>query len=249
MTSGICTAAAAGVTLSACPRRKSPLGAGGTQETVMRPIITATLTIAALAAAACTPREAAELEHPAEGASSAAAQETTVLDHARTLPALRPEGNQLAIPLASTDAHPWRPIRDGITVTGGPSLRVAYTRSRSQPAGTALVIRPGDLAGLREFTIAVRGNRSQSLSLTLTQADGSVWTTPPIRVAADELRTVRLKAEDITLDPYQNGGGAAGAAFDPAQVCMLTLLDIGGYMSITEPQCEWTIESMKAVLR
>lgn len=210
----------------------------------MRRTIACLLT-AAVALPACSPPESAPPQTPV--AEEAAAP--TVLDHARTLPPLAAAEGELTIPLASVQPHPWRPVREGVRVSGGTALTVAYTRTRQQPAGAALVVRPGDLAGLREFTIAVRGNRAQSLSLTLTQADGSVWTTTPIRLAEGEVRTVRLKAQDITLDPYQNGGGSRDAAFDPAAVYMLTLLDIGGYMSLTEPECEWSVESMKAVLR
>lgn len=206
-------------------------------------------TLLTFAASACSPpAPAAPPSAPAQTAEPASEQ-GAILDYAKTLPPLQREGDTLAIPLAGAATHPWRPIRDGVTATPGDSLTVSYTRTRGQPAGAALVIRPGDLAGLDSFTLTLRGTREQTILLNFTQSDGSVWTSPPIRLAPDESRQLTFSIKDITLDPYQNKGRAKDLAFNPAEVYMLTLLDIGGFMALTEPQCEWTVQSMKAVLQ
>lgn len=190
-------------------------------------------------AATITPAQPAAEAAPADAPSS-------VLDHARTLPELPVRDGAVTIPLHGADPMPWRPIREGVAVTGGKALKVAYTRTRGQPAGAALVVRPGALTDLQSISLSISGNRPHTLFLNLKQSDGSVWTLGPISVQPGAPREVVLRAEDVELDPYQNRGRGP-ATFNPAEVYMLTLLDISGYMSPAEPQCDWTVSSMKAV--
>jgi hypothetical protein len=205
-----------------------------------RTTLTLATTLALAAAAALCP--------PAPAAATPPTQPSTVLDHARQLPALPVVDGAVPIPLRNSEPMAWRPIRKGVTASGGERLKVAYTRTRGQAAGAAIVVKPGTFDGLESINVAVAGNRSQTLFVNLTQADGSVWTLGPVNVRTGEPREVVLRAEDIELDPYQNRG-RKDAAFDAASVYMLTLLDISGHMSASEPECEWTVSSLKAVRR
>lgn len=207
------------------------------------------MTIPAIATLCTVLLTVAAATSPPSAAPPAAAPSGSILDHAKSLPDLPIKNGEVKIPLSGSAPFTWRPIRDGITITpsaDASTMKVAYTRTRAKAAGAALVIKPGTLTGLDSISLTITGNRSHTLYLNLTQSDGSVWTLGPIMARPGEPREVILSAADIELDPFQNRARPA-APFDASSIYMLTFLDISGHMSQSEPECDWTIASLKAV--
>lgn len=185
-----------------------------------------------------------------------------IADAAASLPEIPRDGKVLRFPLTNKGPLAWRPIRDGVKVDGvssstpvdgeagktakKESVKVSYKRTRGQAAGAALMIKPGTLNGLEKLELAMLGTRTQRLSVCLTDQAGVVWTFPTVGLTENQRSSHTLKVADITPDAYQNKGKVE-AKFDARTVVMITVLDIAGFMSTTEPECEWTISEMKGV--
>jgi hypothetical protein len=198
-------------------------------------------------------------ERPAD--KGASREPGDVVSISKSMPEIKRESGVVTMPLTSKGALAWRGIRDGITVEGiradagakagaggGEQLKVSYTRTRGKAAGAALVFRPGTLAGLEKLEVKMKGTRAQRLSICLKDTAGVVWTFPSVNLRGEEITEQTLKVEEIEPDAYQNQGKVE-AKFDPATVMMVTVIDIAGYMSATEPECGWTIEGMKGVCK
>jgi hypothetical protein len=187
-----------------------------------------------------------------------------VAEIAAGMPEIKRDGNVVRLPLTNEGALAWRGIREGVKVekvsvawseaaeqkseAKEEAIKVSYKRTRGQAAGAALVIKPGTLTGLERMELTMTGTRTQRLSVSLQDQAGVVWTFPAVALREGERTEQTLKAADIAPDAYQNKGKVE-AQFDPASVVMITVLDIGGYMSVTEPDCAWTIEGMKGVCK
>lgn len=127
-------------------------------------------------------------------------------------------------------------------------VTVAYKRTRNLPAGAAMVVRPGSLSGLKEVRVRLTSERTQRLLVCFKDGEGVVWTLPSVLLSDEGVTERTLSIDDIAPDAYQNSG-AVTAKFDAGKVVMITLLDIGGYMSLGEPSCRWTIERVEGVCK
>jgi hypothetical protein len=192
---------------------------------------------------------------------------------ARSLPPLQRAEQSVDLPLQHVEPYAWRPIRSGINLAaacddgaavkrleaivargglngGFPALEatltVSYERTRGMAAGAAFVVPPGTLAGLEQLTLRIKGEPDQNLRVTLTDMNGHVYTFPGFRVR-EAYRDITLDAEKLSYDPYQNSGPRP-KSFDLSRVIMITVLDISGYMSLSTPDCTWTIASMTATV-
>lgn len=178
------------------------------------------------------------------------------------LPEIPRDGKLVRLPLKTAGPVAWRPIRDGVKVesvnasttadgepgkaVGKETVKVSYKRTRGLPAGAALMIRPGTLADLEKLELSMSSARTQRLSFCLTDQAGIVWTFPTVGLTEGQTSRHTLKVTDIAPDAYQNKGKVE-AKFDARTVVMITVIDIAGFMSTTEPDCEWTLAEMTGV--
>jgi hypothetical protein len=171
----------------------------------------------------------------------------TIVEHARSLPPLQREGAAIKFPLTSDNGNSgpvWRPIHDRVTLKTAGGLHVAYERERSTAHGAALVVRPGDLVGASTLGVSLAGNYSGRITLNLKDIHGIVWSLGTVAVRSTP-RSVELRFKDIEPDPHQNRGTPAHP-FNPAEVYMITLVDINGFMSLSEPRVAWTVSDLVA---
>jgi hypothetical protein len=204
------------------------------------------LSIAAIGCS-CMFRGAAPPPRDDAGSADATPAPDSIEAFARTLPPLTASGGTLKLPLAISGPYAWRAIRDGISIGQEPSaIRVSYSRTRGEAAGMAQVIRPGTLEGLTALRIQITGPESRRLVVCLKDESGVVWSAPAFQIATNGDAPPRsIGRGAFKPDPYQNSAPVRHA-FDPARVMMITVIDIGGYMSLTEPRCDWTIRVLEA---
>lgn len=146
-------------------------------------------------------------------------------------------------------AAAWRPIREGIRVTAGEeAVTASYKVVTGQPAGAALMIPPGTLAGLETLKLRVRGNRNSQLIVSLRDAAGVVYAFPAVPMRVGAAREVEVSVADLTYPAPQSSVPDPGS-FDLAKTVMITLLDISGFMGTETPDVEWTVESLRGVTR
>lgn len=178
-------------------------------------------------------------------AAAANAQPQNPGEIAGKLPPLSREAGVIHLPLGTDGPLAWRPVRDGVTVqqTEG-ALAASYQVASGQPAGAALMIRPGSLAGLRSLRLKLRGNRNAYLTVALHDAAGVVYAFPAVPVRAGEAREAEVSIGDLSYMAPASKAADPGS-FDPAGAVMITLLDISGFMSSETPEVAWTVESFE----
>jgi hypothetical protein len=165
------------------------------------------------------------------------------------LPPLSREAGVITLPLGTDGPLAWRPVREGITVhqTEG-ALATSYQVASGQPAGAALMIRPGTLAGLRSLRLKLRGNRNANLTIALHDAAGVVYAFPAVPVRVGDAREAEVSIDDLSYLAPASKAPDPGS-FDPAGAVMVTLLDISGFLSSETPEVGWTIESFEGVVQ
>jgi len=175
-----------------------------------------------------------------------------IADFAATLPPLPRDGGSVVLPLGLEGGEgpwSWRPVRDGVVLRSeGRSLATSYRVVGGQPAGAALVVRPGTLAGLGALRIRASANRNVQLLVTLQDAAGAVYSLPAVVLRVGTPREHERSLDDATYFPPQSSAPDEGG-LDPAQVVMITLLDVSGFMSAQTPEVEWVVESIEGVVR
>lgn len=179
----------------------------------------------------------------------------SVLDFARSLPALDRHDGLVSLPLTNAAPWTWRGISDAMKLTvvqatdGKPGgVRVEYTRAKGAPAGCALVVPPGTFAGLTSLRIRAASDPAQRLLVSFKDSAGVVWSFPAFKADAGD-SPVDLKVADATVDQFQNNGAKPTGAFDPASVYMVTILDINGFMFGAETACVVTVYSVEGVCK
>ena len=180
---------------------------------------------------------------------NASAQPENLAEIARTLPPVPRDAGAVRLPLSTDGPFTWRPIRDGISVAAAPAgLTASYRVTTGQPAGAALVIPPGTLAGLRSLRLKVHGTRNAQLTVFLRDAAGVSYAFPSLPVRVGDAREVEVFVEDLS---YMSQASAAPdpGRFDPAGAVMITLLDISGFMGSETPEVAWTLASFEGVLQ
>lgn len=181
--------------------------------------------------------------------AGADAQPANLAEIARTLPPVPREAGAVRLPLSTDGPFAWRPVRAGIFVATAPEgLTASYRVATGQPAGAALVIPPGTLAGLRSLRLKLHGTRNAQLIIALRDAAGVTYSFPSVPVRAGDAREAESFVEDLS---YMSQASAAPdpGSFDPAGAVMITLLDISGFMGPETPEVAWTIESFEGVLQ
>jgi len=175
-----------------------------------------------------------------------------VAAHAATLPPLPQADGVLALPLAAGDAarpFAWRPVRDGVALDASEAgLTASYRVVTGQPAGAALVVRPGTFAGVEGLRIRGAANRNAQLLVTLQDAAGAVYSLPAVPVRVGAPREHERYLDEATYFPPQSSAADSGG-LDPAEIVMITLLDISGFMGSDTPEVEWTVEAIEGVAR
>ena len=175
-----------------------------------------------------------------------------IADFAATLPPLPRDGGSVVLPLALEGGEgpwSWRPVRDGVVLRSeGRSLATSYRVVGGQPAGAALVVRPGTLAGLGALRIRASANRNVQLLLTLQGAAGAVYSLPAVVLRVGTPREHERSLDDATYFPPQSSAPDEGG-LDPSEIVMITLLDVSGFMSAQTPEVEWVVESIEGVVR
>jgi hypothetical protein len=181
--------------------------------------------------------------------AAANAQPQNLGEIAGKLPPLSREAGVVHLPLGTDGPLAWRPVRDGITVqqTAG-ALATSYQVASGQPAGAALMIRPGSLAGLQSLRLKLRGNRNANLTIALHDAAGVVYAFPAVPVRVGDAREAEVSVDDLSYMAPASKAPDPGS-FDPAGAVMITLLDISGFMSSETPEVGWTIESFEGVVQ
>lgn len=153
------------------------------------------------------------------------------------------------ISLSAQGPAAWRPIREGISVTGsGGSLTASYQVVTGQPAGAALPVPPGTFAGLRSLRLKLHGNRTTQVMIFLRDAAGVAYAFPSVPVQAGDAREAEVFTEDLSYLGQASHAPDPGS-FDPAGAVMISLVDISGYMGSETPETAWTVESFEGVLQ
>lgn len=150
-------------------------------------------------------------------------------------------------PHTAADETGWHPIRDGVTVAlaeDGAAMEVRYHREGGTAAGVAFELAPGSCTALDTIALRLSAAAKQRLWVCLTDAQGVVWSFPSIQ-ATTEAADFTLAAADVRPDPFQNSGKEVPEQPDWAQMQMLTILDISGFMGASAVDCVWRIESVR----
>jgi len=179
----------------------------------------------------------------------AAAQPANLAEIARALPPLPRDEGAVRLPLSTDGPFAWRPVRDGISVTAAPGgLTASYRVTTGQPAGAALVVPPGTLAGLRSLRLKLHGTRNTQLMVFLRDAAGVAYAFPSVPVQVGDAREAELFASDLSYLGQASKAPDPGR-FDPAGAVMISLVDISGYMGTETPETAWTLASLEGVLQ
>lgn len=182
--------------------------------------------------------------------AAAAAPPPELARMARSLPPLPRTAGGVELPLAAEQTRQpfaWTPIRPGVTVAAGDQgLAVGFTVVTGAPAGAALVVPPGTLAGIDSLRLRARADRNAQLVVSLMEAGGAAFALPSVPLRAGGGREHRLDLADAR---YLEGQSTVPEPdrFDPAQVVMITLLDLSGFMGSATPRVEWVIEGLEGL--
>ena len=148
----------------------------------------------------------------------------------------------------SAAAEPgWHAIRDGVAIApadDGTTMVVTYHRDRGKPAGVAFELAPGSCARLGRVDLRLAAAAKQRLWVCLTDSRGVVWTFPTLQATAT-MTNFTLAAADVRPDPFQNGGKRVPAQPDWADMRLLTILDISGFMGAPAVDCSWRIDGLR----
>jgi hypothetical protein len=177
------------------------------------------------------------------------AQPANLAEIARTLPPLPRDAGAVRLPLGTEGAIAWRPVRDGISVTAAPEgLTASYRVATGQPAGAALVIPPGALAGIRSLRLKLHGTRNVQLMVFLRDAAGVAYAFPSVPVRVGDTRETEIFVSDLSYLGQASSVPDPGS-FDLAGAVMISLVDIAGFMGSETPETAWTLESLEGVLQ
>ena len=169
---------------------------------------------------------------------------------ASQLPPLPAAGGQVDLPLGGGSPFSW------VAIAGGPEtdhpkghLLVHYTIAPGQPAGAALIFRPGTLDRLDRLDIEIRGNRSTQLVPTLRDASGVVYRFPAVPVRVGSPRFHSLPVAEMQYFPGQAEEPDPGS-FDPGEAILFSLIDISAFTGSVPngTEIEWTVSKLTAVL-
>lgn len=181
--------------------------------------------------------------------AGAGAQPANLGEIARSLPPVPRDAGAVRLPLSTEGPHAWRPVRDGISVAAASEgLTASYRVATGQPAGAALVIPPGTLAGLRSLRLKLHGTRNAQLMVVLRDGAGVAYAFPSVPVRAGDARETEIFVSDLSYLGQASAAPDPGS-FDPAGAVMITLLDISGFMGPETPDVAWTIESFERSLQ
>ncbi len=181
--------------------------------------------------------------------AGAGAQPANPAEIASTLPPLPRDAGAVRLPLGTDGPFAWHPVRDGIAVAAAPEgLTASYRVATGQPAGAALIIPPGTLAGLRSLRLKVHGTRNAQLTVFLRDAAGVSYAFPSVPVRVGDAREAEVFVEDLSYLGQASAAPDPGS-FDPGGAVMITLLDISGFMGPETPEVAWTLESFEGVLQ
>jgi hypothetical protein len=161
-------------------------------------------------------------------------------------PSATPSGWSFS-PHTAADEPGWYPIHDGVTVAladDGTAMQVSYRRAGGSAAGVAFDLAPGSCTGLATVDLRLAAAAKQRLWVCLTDSRGVVWSFPSIQ-ATTEPTDFSLAAADVRPDPFQNGGKDVPPEPDWAEMRMLTILDISGFMGASAVDCVWRIEGLR----
>lgn len=166
------------------------------------------------------------------------------------IPPLPVENGRVELPLGESPAFRWLAIDggDGVSHPEG-ALHAGYAITRGVPAGVALILRPGSLAGLRALEIEIRGERPTQLVPTLRDTAGVVYRFPAVAVQPGGPRTHRLSVEELAYFPGQAEAPDPGS-FDPAEAILLSLVDIAGFTGALPAgtEVDWTVSRLTGVV-
>lgn len=168
---------------------------------------------------------------------------------AEQLPPLPAEDGRVELPLAGRSPFPWMAIGGGGIDHPEARLEARYGIAAGVPAGAALIVRPGTLAGLKALEIEIRGERTTQLVPTLRDTAGVVYRFPSVPVQAGGPRSHRLSVDELSYFPGQAAAPDPGS-FDPAGAILLSLVDISGFIGTVPDGTEiaWTVSRLTAVL-
>jgi hypothetical protein len=180
-------------------------------------------------------------------ACRAAAQPANLAEIARSLPPLAREAGAVRLPLAPSEAYAWRPVREGVRIDASTGvLTSSYQVATGKPAGAALVVAPGTLAGVRSLKIKTTASRPLQLVVTLRDAAGVVYAFPATPMRPGNAREAELSVEHLSYLSQASSAPDPGH-FDPANAVMIMLLDLSGYFGADTPEVSWTVESLEGV--
>lgn len=166
---------------------------------------------------------------------------------AATLPPLPADGAVVSIPLSTTDPFAWRGVRGGIAVDAAAAggVKVAYTVVAGAPAGAALLVRPGSLAGIEALLVSTTAERVGSLMVTLQNDVGVSYAFPALSVRPGGLRETRLEVADLTYLAPASSAPDPGE-FDLAETVMISVIDLAGFMGGAEVATSFTLGAFTA---
>ncbi len=166
------------------------------------------------------------------------------------LPPLPVADGEVDLPLDGGSPFSWVAIADG-PATDHPQghLLAHYTIAPGQPAGAALIFRPGTLSGLDRLDIEIRGNRSTQLVPTLRDTSGVVYRFPAVTVQVGSPRLHSLRVAEMQYFSVQAEEPDPGN-FDPGEAVLLSLIDISAFTGSVPAgtEIEWTVSKLTAVL-
>lgn len=167
---------------------------------------------------------------------------------AEELPPLPREEGRVSIPLGVEGAWAWRGVRDGIVVDAvGQRLAVSYQVAAGQPAGAALLLRPGSLSGAEVFALATTADRVGTLMVSLQDRLGVAYAFPSVAVRPGGLREHRLEVADLSYMAPASSAPDHGN-FDLSQVVMISVIDLAGFMGGAQGPMRFEIGSMEVDL-
>jgi hypothetical protein len=181
------------------------------------------------------------------------AQPANLAEVARGLPPLARQDGVVRLPLETTGPLAWRPVREGVSLgssidAGRGALTASYRVATGQPAGAALVVPPGTLAGVSSLRLAARGTRNGQLVVALRDSSGVTYAFPAVAVRPGDSRQAEVFTADLSYLAPASSGPDPGH-FDPAGTVMITILDLAGFMGPETPETAWTLESFEGVLQ
>jgi hypothetical protein len=205
------------------------------EEVSMRKMIGSLVLIGTVVGVGVRTTQAAPQGPPPPGELAAIAAE---------LPPLPRDEERVSIPLGIDGAWAWRGVREGITVDApGETLVVSYQVAAGQPAGAALLLRPGSLAGSEVLVVSTSAERMGTVMVSLQDRSGVAYAFPSISVRPGGLREHRLEVADLSYMAPASSAPDHGN-FDLAEVVMISVIDLAGFMGGAEGPMRFEIGTM-----